>query len=90
MRQTAYSEYVSGYIVARYGGGGSFNAAELAESAGLRLTGNLRRRLRQMVEAGALHSFPCYNHNNRVEIRYTFAYAPKPQLDIEPCDEIPF
>jgi len=91
-KSTPYSNYLWDAIVKMTGQGVTFNAKEIADGAGLKLTGNLRRRLHRWVETGGLYTFQCYrDHDGHVETRFgRWETKPETQFEIGGMQDIPF
>lgn len=68
-------------------GKGGFTAQDFAKQCGFRLTPNLRRRLREIVDEGLLESVQAYNEANRLA---TFYVKPIGTVQQPLFAEIPF
>lgn len=77
-RQTTYADYLYRCVEELIGREGQFTIQTLADYAGLKPTGNMRRRLQHCVEVGTLRiNFTSMAHNKGSAIIYAkpFVYA---------------
>jgi len=77
-KQTTYADYLYAKVEELLDREGQFTVQTLADFAGLKVTGNMRRRLQHCVVAGTLRiNFTSMAHNNSSAIVYAkpFQYA---------------
>jgi len=76
-RDTQYGDYVRFHALAALRSrGGGYSATDLAALMGLKCTGNFRRRLNALVQAGVLQSKPCALPSGHMVIVYLVGQYP--------------